>query len=68
MNQSSAIAAALLISFIVFITIRGELRQYLDVLGIDLGTASPSTTGTTTGTSAGFGSAIPNLPSLGSLV
>jgi hypothetical protein len=34
MSQSSAIFAALLIGFVVFITIRGELRGYLDVLGI----------------------------------
>jgi hypothetical protein len=34
MNQTSVIAAALVIGFIVFITTRGELPAYLAVLGI----------------------------------
>lgn len=34
MNQTSIIAAALIVGFVVFITIRGELPKYLAVLGI----------------------------------
>lgn len=34
MNQSSAIAGSLVIAFIVFITVRGELPCYMEVLGI----------------------------------
>lgn len=34
MQQSSVIAAALIIGFIVFVTARGELPKYLQVFGI----------------------------------
>lgn len=34
MSQSSAIAAFLIVGFIVFITERGELAKYLTVFGI----------------------------------
>jgi len=34
MNQTSVMAAALLIGFIVFITMRGELPKYLAVIGL----------------------------------
>lgn len=34
MDQTSIIAAALVIGFIVFITTKGELSKYLQVLGI----------------------------------
>lgn len=34
MNQSNVIFAALIIGFIVFITMRGELTAYLKVIGI----------------------------------
>jgi hypothetical protein len=34
MSQSSIIAGALLIGFIVFITIKGELPKYRAVIGI----------------------------------
>jgi len=34
MNQTSIIAAALIVGFIVFITTRGELPKYLAVLGL----------------------------------
>lgn len=34
MSQSSIIAFFLLAGFIVFITVRGELPKYLNVLGI----------------------------------
>ncbi len=39
MNQTSAIAAALIIAFVVFITVRGELPGYLSVF---TGTAPPA--------------------------
>lgn len=42
MSQSSVIAAFLIIGFIVFITMRGELSKYLAVLG--LSTTTPTTT------------------------
>lgn len=38
MNQTSIIAAALLAAFIVFITIRSELVQYFQVIGLAAGT------------------------------
>ena len=34
MNQSGSIFAALVIGFIVFVTVRGELPKYLQVLGV----------------------------------
>lgn len=34
MPQTSTIAAALIIGFIVFITVRGELPKYLTILGL----------------------------------
>lgn len=34
MDQTSIIAAALIVGFIVFITMRGELKSYLVVIGI----------------------------------
>lgn len=34
MSNTSIIAAALLIGFIVFVTMRGELTKYLQVIGI----------------------------------
>jgi hypothetical protein len=34
MDQSSTIAAALIIGFLVFITARGELVAYLQVVGL----------------------------------
>lgn len=34
MSQTSTIFAALFFAFIVFITVRGELRQYLAVFGV----------------------------------
>lgn len=34
MDQSGVIFAALLFAFIVFITQRGELRQYLNLFGL----------------------------------
>lgn len=43
MSQSSVIAGALVLAFVVFITVRGELPGYLGVLGI--GNAVPGGTG-----------------------
>lgn len=37
MSQSSSIAAALIIAFIVFITVRGQLPCYFNILGIATG-------------------------------
>lgn len=34
MSQTSIIFGALLLAFIVFITIRGELQQYIQVIGV----------------------------------
>lgn len=34
MNQATWIATALLVGFFVFITIRGELPQYREVIGL----------------------------------
>jgi hypothetical protein len=34
MNQTSTIAAALIIGFIVYITVKGELPKYLAVIGL----------------------------------
>jgi hypothetical protein len=34
MSQTSLIAAGLVIGFVVFVTLRGELPKYLAVLGI----------------------------------
>ena len=34
MPQTSVIAAAVIIGFIVFVTVRGELPAYLAVLGV----------------------------------
>jgi len=56
MNQSSIIAAALIIGFIVYITVRGQLTQYLGILGIGSAAVNPVTTLTpatnTSGTAA----------------
>lgn len=55
MSQSSSIAAALIIGFIVFITVRGELPSYLAVFNGQApatpapGTKTPAAPGTTAG-------------------
>lgn len=43
MNQTSVIAVSILIAYIVFITTRGELQQYLAIVGIGALPASTST-------------------------
>lgn len=40
MNQNSIIAFSLIVGFIVFITVRGELPAYLAVLGLGAGATS----------------------------
>ena len=62
MPQSSTIAFALIVGFIVFITVRGELPKYLGVLG--LGSQAVSGPSQTTSTSGVLGNAIAALPSL----
>lgn len=67
MSQSSYVAFFLITSFIVFIVMRGELRQYLNVLGID--TAASATPNSSSNTSASnlapaLGTALAALPSL----
>jgi hypothetical protein len=53
MSQSSVIAAFLLIGFLVFITAREELPQYMAVIGLDKvmgnvsGTVQPTTQSST---------------------
>jgi hypothetical protein len=42
MNQNSIIAFALLVGFIVFVTMRGELSQYLAVIGLSNATLPAS--------------------------
>lgn len=50
LSQSSAIAASLIIAFIVFVTVRGELPCYLEVMGIaSTGCKVPGVTGTAPG-------------------
>ena len=64
MRQSSVIFAALIVGFLVFITIRGELTGYLQVLGIAPGGAAPpaSASGSTgTQTTSGFSFNIPGI-------
>lgn len=56
MNQTSAIAGSLIIAFIVFITVRGELPCYLGVLGISNNSCNQLQKG---GTSTGSGGSGP---------
>lgn len=50
LSQSSAVAAALIVAFIVFVTVRGELPCYLEVMGIaSTGCKVPGVTGTAPG-------------------
>jgi hypothetical protein len=56
MNQNSIIAFALLVGFVVFVTMRGELQRYLSVIGLATNGAGSATSG-----------ALPSLPSLPNL-
>lgn len=57
MSQTSVIFFGLMVGFIVFITVRGELAAYLEVLGLS-GNGGARTTAMP---------ALPSLPSLPSL-
>ncbi len=48
MSQNSIIAVGLILGFIVFVTVRGELPQYLGVLGLGSAPINPAPTTTTT--------------------
>lgn len=54
MSQTSIIAGAFIVAFVVFITVRGELPCYLEVLGISSG-------GTCQSPAMNAGSAIGNI-------
>jgi hypothetical protein len=43
MPQTSTIAFALILGFIVFITVRGELPKYLAVIGLNTNSAANAT-------------------------
>jgi hypothetical protein len=60
MSQSSIIAAALLVGFIVFITVKGELSSYAAIVGLGSSTVSPSVAQQATGLTP-----LPSLSDLG---
>jgi hypothetical protein len=62
MPQTSTIAFALIVGFIVFITVRGELPKYLGVVG--LGSQPATAAATPSSGSSALGTAIAALPSL----
>lgn len=70
MSQTGYIAAFLIIGFVVFITLRGELNQYLAVAGIGVpaGSTVPGSNLYAQSNSATAGlsttTELPNLPSL----
>jgi len=53
MSQNSIIAAALMIGFIVFITVRGELPKYFGALGLGPSPEQPSGTGVASAAATG---------------
>jgi hypothetical protein len=56
LSQSSAIAAGIIIAFVVFVTVRGELPCYLAILGIaSAGCQVPGVTGVATSSFNLFG-------------
>lgn len=71
LSQTSIIAASMIVAFVVFITVRGELPAYLSIFGVGSG-VTPSGTGTGAGAaqsaislSTGGGSGISiDLPSI----
>lgn len=65
MNQTNWIAAYLLIGFVVYVTVKGQLSQYLQVLGLGGGTSTTPQAPASASTSSPFG--IPSLPSLPTL-
>lgn len=65
MSQNSRIAAALIIGFIVFITMKGELPQYLAILGLSNAALPGATSGTSAAPASLFSAGGFSLPSLG---
>lgn len=63
MNQNSIIAFALLLGFIVFITMRGELQQYLAVVGLSNAALPGATPTASSPASSPFGNL--SLPGIG---
>lgn len=64
MNQNSIIAFALLVGFVVFVTMRGELQQYLAVVGLSSATLPGASVTPGAASNSGVAS-LPNLPGLG---
>lgn len=67
MSQNSITAAALVIAFIIFITVRGELPSYFGALGIGSASEKPAATATATSTQQTGASAQTALINLGKL-
>jgi hypothetical protein len=70
MPQTSTIAFALIVGFVVFITVKGELPAYLCVLGIGKNCPQPgqgsSLTGGSSGASSGASTGVSSIGGLGS--
>lgn len=56
MSQTSVIAASLLLAYVVFVIVRGELPCYFQVLGISTAASCPKGTVTTGGLNVSVGS------------
>jgi hypothetical protein len=65
MKQSSVIAFALIIAFIVFITLRGELSHYLGVFGLGSTSSGNNPAGSLNTLSAGLPSLLNSTISTG---
>jgi hypothetical protein len=61
MNQTGVIFFGLLVGFVVFITVRGELAAYLDVIGLESGRIFGNSPGATTAGSTAVGIALPTI-------
>jgi len=55
LSQTSIIAASLVIAFVVFITVRGELPAYLSIFGVGSGSTPAGSSGSAGVTSGGPG-------------
>lgn len=73
MNQTGYIAAFLIIGFIVFVTLRGELPSYFAVIGLGNAQLPAASSGTSVGSSlasqsasatGGLSTVLPELPSI----
>jgi len=64
--QTSTIAFALIVGFVVFVTVRGELPKYLGVIGLGSQVVKASSTSPSSGSSGSspLGAVIGQLPSL----